>query len=101
MNPYERRIIHTAIQGIEGVTSHSVGYDNERKVVISLEEGVTPTNPSKGGYNNRRGGNNNRRGGGKPYQKKEAYKPAQTREPRKDNAGSLYGKIEIPSKAED
>ena len=40
-------------------------------------------------------------GGGKPYQKKEAYKPAQTREPRKDNAGSLYGKIEIPSKAED
>ncbi len=98
MNPYERRIIHTAIQGIEGVTSHSVGYDNERKVVITLEEGVTPTNPSKGGYN-RRGGNN--RHGGKPYQKKEAYKPAQTREPRKDTAGSLYGKIEVPSKTED
>lgn len=96
MNPYERRIIHTAIQGIEGVTSHSVGYDSDRKVVISLEEGVTPTHPSKGGYN-RRGGNNKRGG----YQKKEAYKPAQTREPRKDSAGSLYGKIEIPSKSED
>ncbi|MBR6780038.1 MAG: protein jag, partial [Clostridia bacterium] len=42
MNPYERRIIHTAIQEIEGVTSHSVGYDSDRKVIISLEEGVKP-----------------------------------------------------------
>ncbi|MBQ9945148.1 MAG: Jag N-terminal domain-containing protein [Clostridia bacterium] len=101
MNPYERRIVHTAIQEIEGVTSHSTGVDAGRKVVISLEEGVQPTHPSKGGYNkggrrdNRRG---NSRGG---YQKKEAYKPAQTREPRKDSAGSLYGKIEIPAKTEE
>ena len=94
MNPYERRIIHTAIQGIEGVTSHSVGSDSNRKVIISLEEGVEPTNPSRGGYNNNRGG----RGG---YQKKEAYKPSVTRAPRKDAAGSLYGKIEIPAKKEE
>ena len=32
MNPYERRIIHTTIQEIEGVESHSVGSDSERKV---------------------------------------------------------------------
>ena len=104
MNPYERRIIHTAIQGIEGVTSHSVGSDSNRKVIISLEEGVEPTNPSRGGYNNRGGrrdGGRGGRGGRGGYQKKEPYKPAVTREPRKDAAGSLYGKIEIPAKNEE
>ena len=44
MNPYERRIIHTALQDVEGVTSHSVGSENDRKVVITLEEGVKPLN---------------------------------------------------------
>ena len=97
MNPYERRIVHTAIQEIEGVTSHSIGQDAGRKVIISLEEGVQPTHPSKGGYN--KGGRNDRRRGGKGgYQKKEAYQPETTRAPRKDTAGSLYGKIEIPTK---
>lgn len=97
MNPYERRIVHTAIQEIEGVTSHSIGQDAGRKVIISLEEGVQPTHPSKGGYN--RGGRNDRRRGSKGgYQKKEAYQPETTRAPRKDSAGSLYGKIEIPAK---
>lgn len=97
MNPYERRIVHTAIQEIEGVTSHSIGQDAGRKVIISLEEGVQPTHPSKGGYN--KGGRNDRRRGGKgSYQKKEAYQPETTRAPRKDTAGSLYGKIEIPAK---
>lgn len=97
MNPYERRIVHTAIQEIDGVTSHSVGVDAGRKVVISLEEGVQPTHPSKGGYN-RGGRRDNRRGGKGGYQKKEAYQPETTRAPRKDSAGSLYGKIEIPAK---
>lgn len=102
MSPYERRIIHTTIQGIKGVTSHSVGSDSNRKVIISLEEGVTPTNPSRGGYNRggRRQGNGSRGGRG-GYQKKEAYSPAVTREPRKDSEGSLYGKIEVPKKTEE
>ena len=97
MNPYERRIVHTAIQEIEGVTSHSIGQDAGRKVIISLEEGVQPTHPSKGGYNR---GRNDRRGGSRKgdFRKKEAYQPEVTRAPRKDTAGSLYGKIEIPSK---
>lgn len=100
MNPYERRIIHTAVQGIEGVTSHSVGSDSNRKVIITLEEGVEPTNPSHGGFDRRRDSGRSRGGRG-GFQKKEAYKPAVTREPRKDSAGSLYGKIEIPSKSEE
>ena len=34
MNPYERRIIHTAVQEIDGVESMSVGFGQDRKVVI-------------------------------------------------------------------
>lgn len=39
MNPYERRIIHTAVQDIEGVVSASVGEGSGRRVVISPEGG--------------------------------------------------------------
>ena len=38
MTPNERRIIHSEIQKIEGVTTHSIGTDSERRVVISLEK---------------------------------------------------------------
>ena len=37
MNPYERRIIHSEIQGIEGVSTNSIGSENNRKVVIFLD----------------------------------------------------------------
>ncbi len=39
MNPYERRIIHSKISEIEGVTSKSVGEDPYRKVVVSSTTG--------------------------------------------------------------
>ena len=39
MNPYERMIIHSEIQNIEGVSTHSVGYDENRKIVITVEGG--------------------------------------------------------------
>jgi spoIIIJ-associated protein len=38
MNPYERRIIHSEIQNIEGVSTNSIGSENNRKVVIFLED---------------------------------------------------------------
>ncbi len=99
MNPYERRIIHTAIQGIEGVTSHSVGYDSERRVIITLEEGVQPTHGDRrrGGYNrgSNKGGYN--RGGNRGGNRSGGYKPAVSsdRAPKSDVAGSRYGKIEV------
>lgn len=37
MNSYERRIIHSEVQGINGVTTNSIGSDNNRRVVISLD----------------------------------------------------------------
>ncbi len=85
MNPYERRIIHTAIQEIEGVTSHSVGEGDRRRVVI------TPEGGEKGGYRDR----GNRRGN---REKRAPYVPETPKEPREQKvdaaASSRYGKIE-------
>jgi spoIIIJ-associated protein len=56
MNPYERRIIHSEIQGIEGVTTTSVGADNNRKIVIFIDDkkdGNT-VRPGQTGIKNRR-----------------------------------------------
>lgn len=90
MNPYERRIIHTAVQEVEGATSHSVGSDLDRRVVI------TPVEGARNGGN--RGGRNSRNGGRR--ERKEAYKPeiSPDRAPKSDiDGGSLYGKVEIRS----
>jgi len=38
MSAYERRIIHSEIQGIEGVSTNSIGSDNNRKIVIYLTD---------------------------------------------------------------
>ena len=87
MNPYERRIIHTTVQDIEGVSSHSVGSESERKVVITLAEGFKPMYSSRrpSGRNDyrRRNNYNNNNSSSKPQ-----------RAPRSDFEGSLYGKIE-------
>ncbi len=100
MNPYERRIIHTAVQEIEGVTSYSVGTDANRRVVIALAEGYKATNPSRGGYNRRGGkGGYNRGGKGRNNNHRpssSASVSAPTRAPRTDAGAekvSLYGKI--------
>ena len=84
MNPYERRIIHTTVQGIEGVASNSFGEGAARRVVISLE-GSDPRPPKR--ESSRRGGRSNRR----PAQKSTPAAPA--REPKKDSDTPLYGKI--------
>ena len=43
MTPYERRIIHSEVQSIEGVTTQSIGTDSNRRIVIY------PEHPTKGG----------------------------------------------------
>ena len=43
MNPYERRIIHSEIQHMEGVATNSIGVENNRRIVIYLEEEGMPT----------------------------------------------------------
>lgn len=87
MNPYERRIIHTAIQEFDGITSYSVGDGDRRRVVIASENG-----DRRGNYRDR----NDRRGG---YREKRApYVPETPKEPREQKvdaaSSSRYGKIE-------
>ena len=48
MNPYERRVIHSAVANIDGVASRSVGEEPYRKIIISS------TNP-RNNRNNTRG----------------------------------------------
>ncbi len=93
MNPYERRIIHTTVQEIEGVASHSVGSESDRRVVITLADGFKASNP------NHRGPRRN------DYRRKDNIKKADieqtNRAPRSDSVGvNLYGKIEPKSKEE-
>lgn len=43
MNAYERRIIHSEVQLIEGVTTNSVGQEGNRRVIIYIEGTPKPT----------------------------------------------------------
>ena len=71
MNPYERRIIHTTIQEIDGVESLSIGYGQDRRVVLQSTDGPR----------SRKGGNN---------------APAKRTEPKSDRADlPKFGKIEV------
>ena len=84
MNPYERRIIHTAVQEIEGVVSNSIGEGSSRRVVIATEGG--DKNPR---IRDNRGGRGRR--DRKPSQ---TVASAPTREPKKDLGDTpLYGRI--------
>lgn len=67
MNPYERRIIHSAISQMEGLRSESKGEGKDRHVVIySTEPGAqneTYERRTRSGRDNRRTDNRGRRGG--------------------------------------
>lgn len=82
MNPYERRIIHTAVQDVKGVTSWSVGDEPNRRVVIGTEKGKRSGN-NRGGRDRRREGNAG-----------AATPAAPNREQKKDmDSAPLYGRI--------
>lgn len=84
MNPYERRIIHTAVQSIDGVVSNSFGEGSARRVVIAVEGGdIRPPKRESG----RRDGYSRKRAPQKPAQ------DAPAREPKRDADMPLYGKI--------
>ncbi len=97
MNPYERRIIHTAVQQIENVESYSIGSDDSRRVVIKLVDGAKPTHAGSN-YNSRS------RRDSKGGQRRQSA-PSQTKtnaQPKSDVSGaSLYGKIEPKAKTEE
>ncbi len=109
MNPYERRIIHSAIAEIEGVSSKSVGEEPYRKVVISSNK---PVRRRSRNNNNDRGDRNdrsrrNRNGGGRrnpdtpptrtsmDFMKTSFEKDYKRPRPEDDLNAGLYGKIEF------
>ncbi len=66
MNPYERRIIHSTVSNIEGVSSSSVGEEPNRRVVITPDrlrpqQGNRSRGKGRPRRNDRRDGGENRR----------------------------------------
>lgn len=63
MNPYERRVIHSALQNDRYVETHSEGQEPFRRVVVTLKEGVKVrenNNNRHRRYGNNRNYNHNR-----------------------------------------
>ena len=109
MNPYERRIIHTAVQKVRGATSWSEGENLQRHVVIGPDRKKQSYGNRNGrynsGYGNRNSSQPRRRSG--EYQRRE-YTDEQKKHPddsvfstfesehlEEAPTTSLYGKIEI------
>ncbi|MDE7318916.1 MAG: protein jag [Lachnospiraceae bacterium] len=70
MNPYERRVIHSALQNDKFVETHSEGEEPFRRVVVALKEGVKVrenNNNRRRRYSNNRNYNRNhsKKGGGR------------------------------------
>ena len=91
MNPYERRIIHTAVQKVNGAISWSEGENANRHVVIGPDPKVK-NNFRKGGYNKGRGGR-------RPYNSNRSYNNSAPvnpdRKPLNEGDGTgLYGRID-------
>lgn len=77
MNPYERRIIHTVIQGMEGVTSWSVGSEPNRHVVIGpSEEGAGSAPAPKSGRSRSRNRNRGNGNGGREHSEHQVKRSA-------------------------
>ena len=92
MNPYERRIIHSEIQTMEGISTNSIGAENNRRVVIYLEAegmptaGIRPAEPKSDKPAGEKSGRSRRR---KPKSERttDPLAPATRREPQP----SLFG----------
>ena len=91
MNPYERRIIHTAVQGIDGVISESVGEGSSRRVVIAAEG--TEIRDMRRDNHRPRGRGGRPSGSARDRRPSSTVATAPTREPKKDTDLPLYGKI--------
>lgn len=107
MNPYERRIIHSKVAEVEGVSSRSIGEEPFRKVVISANE------PRRGGGRRGGKGGGSYSGGTGSYRQSSGFSTSFEREYKRTEApapeaseyseetaeieksASLYGKIEL------
>ncbi len=109
MNPYERRIIHTAVQKVNGVISWSEGENIDRHVVIGLDPNAKTYRRRNSGYNKSRSTQKkhyndgyNRNGNRNGYTAGHGQNnQVQKRAPINDGGNfSLYGKIEMKKEKE-
>lgn len=103
MNPYERRVIHSAISAIDGVSSHSVGEEPYRKIIISSDN---PRNNNRKRHNGQRNDRRNNRPS-RPSRNHDNFerkkvdlstsfeKDYKRPKPEDTIEGGLYGKIEL------
>ena len=78
MNPYERRIIHSALQNDKMVETYSEGEEPNRKVVIAIKKGFRDSGNRNGGYRKYNNRNYKKNYGGyekKGFDRKEKEKP--------------------------
>ncbi len=105
MNPYERRIIHTAVQTVEGAKSWSEGEELARHVVIGPEAGERPYPRKNFGNGQRRPGNGRPQSnnGGQRQTPPHRQAPSSSQTPvarpaggdaRIQNKAPLYGRID-------
>ena len=105
MNPYERRIIHSALQGDPFVTTYSEGEEPNRKVVVALKKDADldaldrkyGERRSRGGYRNSRGkgGRGDRRGSRRQNRESgnemaEYIEPVQIPDAPAENSGETF-----------
>lgn len=85
MTPYDRRIIHSEVQGIEGVSTNSVGADSDRRVVIYLESaGFSVPEEPKSSRPERRQSPQKRGSKSGRYDRSDSRQPRQDRASRPD-----------------
>ncbi len=113
MNPYERRIIHSCVAEIDGVSSHSTGTEPYRRVVIYADKPKFDNRRSRRGDRGERGGHsgntrNYRQSSGfstsfeREY-KRRSYEPDENADAGEfsketvdaEKNATLYGKIEL------
>ena len=99
MNPYERRIIHTAVQKVKGASSWSEGENMHRHVVIGPDPDYKPSY-HKGGYRrNDRSSNFNKDGSYNRRPRSGGYQRRQYSEDEAHPQDSLFSTFEDDSAA--
>ena len=109
MNAYERRIIHSELQKYPNVSTHSVGSDRDRKIIVTYEgaDKVSDANRRKKKSGDKKHNNNNQNSAPakaeqKPAGEKKHHRPRKVQKLSIDQLGDLLDgnetvKVEAPT----
>ncbi len=94
MNPYERRIIHTAVQKVRGAISWSEGENLQRHVVVGPDPDYKPSYKERGGYRGKRTSNFNKDGSYNRKPRTTGYQRRQYSEGESHPQDSMFSSFE-------